>query len=86
MRILTWLHSPAQIPDIDGRIYPASLAGRLYPRWNTCFPEENLLRSLRNIRLMNIFSYSDVTYQKVMSLGAIVNTAGANFVMGPRQR
>ncbi len=31
-----------------------------------------------------VFSYSDVTYQKVMSVSAIVNSAGANFMLiGP---
>jgi len=75
----------AQIPDIDGRIYPASLAGRLYPDGIPVFPEENLLEIIKKYKVDEcIFSYSDVTYQKVMSLGAIVNTAGANFVlMGP---
>jgi len=75
----------AQIPDIDGRKYPAELAGKLYPEGIPVFPEEKLPEIIRKFKVDDcIFSYSDVTYQKVMSVGAIVNSAGANFVLlGP---
>jgi len=75
----------AQIPDIDGRRYPKELAGKLYPREIPIFPEENLPDLIKRLKVDDcIFSYSDVTYQKVMSVGAIVNAAGANFVLlGP---
>ncbi|HBE39751.1 MAG TPA: GTPase [Bacteroidales bacterium] len=75
----------AQIPDIDGRKYPAGLAGKLYPRGIPVFPENNLPEIIRKYKVDDcIFSYSDITYQKVMSAGAIVNSAGANFVLlGP---
>lgn len=75
----------AQIPDIDGRKYPAELAGKLYPEGIPVFPEEKLPEVIRKFKVDDcIFSYSDVTYQKVMSVGAIVNSAGANFVLlGP---
>jgi predicted GTPase len=75
----------AQIPDIDGRRYPKELAGRLYPNGIPIFAEENLPRLINDLKVNYcIFSYSDVTYQKVMSISAIVNAAGANFVLlGP---
>jgi predicted GTPase len=75
----------AQIPDIDGRRYPADLAGKLYPKGIPVFAEENLPEIIRKYKVDEcIFSYSDVTYNKVMSVGAIVNSAGANFVLlGP---
>ena len=75
----------AQIPDIDGRKYPAELAGPLYPDGIPIFPEERLPELIRELKADDcVFSYSDVTYQKVMSVSAIVNAAGANFVlMGP---
>jgi len=75
----------AQIPDIDGRKYPAELAGSLYPEGIPVFPEEDLPEIIRKYNVEDcIFSYSDVTYQKVMSVGAIVNAAGANFtLLGP---
>ncbi len=75
----------AQIPDIDGRKYPAELAGRLYPGGIPIFAEENLPELIRKYKVDDcVFSYSDITYQKVMSVSAIVNAAGANFVLlGP---
>jgi len=75
----------AQIPDIDGRRYPADLAGKLYPKGIPVFAEENLPGIIRKHKVDQcIFSYSDVTYNKVMSVGAIVNSAGADFVLlGP---
>ena len=75
----------AQIPDIDGRRYPADLAGKLYPKGIPVFAEESLPEIIRKFKVDEcIFSYSDVTYNKVMSVSAIVNSAGANFVLlGP---
>jgi predicted GTPase len=75
----------AQIPDIDGRKYPTKLAGRLYPEGIPVFAEENLAELIRKFKVDDcVFSYSDVTYQKVMSVSAVVNAAGANFVLlGP---
>ncbi len=76
----------AQIPDIDGRKYPAQLAGDLYPDGIPIFAEEDLPRLIKELKVDDcVFSYSDVTYQKVMSMSAIVNAAGANFMLlGPR--
>jgi predicted GTPase len=70
----------AQIPDIDGRKYPAELAGKLYPGGIPIFSESDLPRLIRELKVDDcVFAYSDVTYQKVMSMSAIVNAAGANF-------
>jgi predicted GTPase len=75
----------AQIPDIDGRKYPKELAGKLYPKGIPIYAETNLPDLIKKYKVDDcIFSYSDVTYQKVMSVSAIVNAAGANFVLlGP---
>ncbi len=75
----------AQIPDIDGRKYPEELAGKLYPGGIPIFPEAELPELIKKLRAdVCVFSYSDVTYQKVMSVSAIVNAAGADFLlMGP---
>jgi predicted GTPase len=75
----------AQIPDIDGRKYPKELAGKLYPKGIPIFPEQELPAIISKYKVSEcIFSYSDVTYQKVMSVSAIVNAAGADFVLlGP---
>jgi predicted GTPase len=75
----------AQIPDIDGRKYPAELAGELYPNGIPIYAEEDLPRLIRELEVDDcVFAYSDITYQKVMSVSAQVNAAGANFVLlGP---
>ena len=75
----------AQIPDIDGRKYPAELAGDLYPEGIPIYAEEDLPELIKKHNINNcIFSYSDVPYNRVMNMSAIVNAAGANFVLlGP---
>lgn len=75
----------AQIPDIDGRKYPAALAGSLYPDGIPIFAEADLPGLIKEHNIHDcVFAYSDVTYQKVMSVSAIVNACGANFVLlGP---
>ncbi|MCD4772773.1 MAG: cyclic 2,3-diphosphoglycerate synthase [Bacteroidales bacterium] len=75
----------AQIPDIDGRKYPTELAGDLYPEGIPIHAEENLTKLIKDLNVDEcVFSYSDVTYNKVMEMSAIVNTAGANFaLLGP---
>jgi len=72
----------AQIPDIDGRKYPAGLAGKLYPDGIPIYSESDLPRLIKELKVTDcVFAYSDVTYQKVMSMSAIVNAAGANFML-----
>ncbi|HVN59012.1 MAG TPA: cyclic 2,3-diphosphoglycerate synthase [Bacteroidales bacterium] len=75
----------AQIPDIAGRKYPGELAGKLYPAGIPIHAEDELPALISKLKVDEcVFSYSDVTYQKVMSVSAIVNAAGANFVLlGP---
>jgi len=77
----------AQIPDIDGRKYPAELAGSLYPAGIPIYPESELPQLINELQVqICVFSYSDVTYQKVMGVSAIVNAAGADFMLlGPNQ-
>lgn len=76
----------AQIPDIDGRKYPAVLAGKLYPEGIPIFAEADLPRIIKEHNIDDcVFSYSDVPYPRVMGVSAIVNSAGANFILlGPR--
>src|SRR6056297_408605 len=70
----------AQIPDIDGRKYPAELAGALYPDGIPIHAEAELPGLIRDREVDTcVFSYSDLPYQKVMNISAIVNAAGANF-------
>lgn len=64
----------AQIPDIDGRKYPAELAGNdLYPDGIPILAEENLPQLIKDLNVQDcVFSYSDVPYSRVMSLSSIV--------------
>ncbi len=72
----------AQIPDIDGRKYPPGLSGKLYPDGIPIYPEEKLADLIRENNIDEcIFSYSDVPYQRVMNLSALVNATGAGFVI-----
>ncbi|MBE9533407.1 MAG: GTPase [Proteobacteria bacterium] len=75
-----------QIPDIEGRKYPAELAGELYPEGIPIFAEEDLPRLIKELEADEcIFSYSDVSYQHVMAVSAVVETAGASFILlGPK--
>ncbi len=77
----------AQIPDIDGRKYPKELAGEnLYPAGIPIYTEAELPKLIKELKVDDcVFSYSDVPYPRVMNISAIVNTAGANFILlGPR--
>lgn len=75
-----------QIPDIAGKKYPPELAGKLYPEGISIYAEPELPRLIKELNIDDcVFSYSDVSYQTVMGIGAIVNAAGANYVMlGPK--
>lgn len=75
-----------QIPDIEGRKYPVELAGDLYPEGIPIYAEEEVPKLIKDLKVDDcVFSYSDVSYQHVMSVSAIVEAAGANFVLlGPK--
>ncbi len=74
-----------QIPDIEGRRYPPELAGPRYPDGIPIHAQEDLPRLIEELEVHEcVFSYSDVSYQHVMSVGSIVEAAGASFTMlGP---
>jgi predicted GTPase len=76
-----------QIPDIDGRKYPAELAGDLYPEGIPIY-DENDLEDLIDFHEVDevVFAYSDVHYDYVMARAALVNQAGADFrLMGAKR-
>ena len=67
-----------QIPDIEGRTYPAALAGEGYPEGIPIRPEEELEAIIRAEGVHEaVFSYSDVSHEYVMHLGSRVVAAGA---------
>ncbi|OIP04926.1 MAG: GTPase [Bacteroidetes bacterium CG2_30_32_10] len=73
----------AQIPDIDGRKYPKELAGEdLYPSGIPIHSQDDLAKLIKDLKVDDcVFSYSDVPYPRVMNISALVNAAGANFVL-----
>jgi len=71
-----------QIPDIAGRKYPAKLCGSLYPNGISIYPEEDLTKLIKEKDVdMVVFAYSDVTNAYIAEKAAIVNAAGADFVL-----
>ncbi|MGE5344844.1 MAG: cyclic 2,3-diphosphoglycerate synthase, partial [Acidithiobacillales bacterium] len=71
-----------QIPGIEGRLYPAALAGKLYPDGIPIRPEEELSRLIRDEKVdLCVFSYSDVAHGAVMHLASEAIAAGADFTL-----
>ncbi len=75
-----------QIPDIEGRIYPAALAGQRYPQGIPIYPEEDLEALIRRERVDEVtFAYSDISHDHVMHLASRALAAGASFaLLGPQ--
>ncbi len=69
-----------QIPDIEGRTYPAELAGSRYPKGIPIYAENDLVKLIRE-KLVDqvIFAYSDVPHEYVMHKASLVLAAGADF-------
>ena len=71
-----------QIPNIDGRIYPPELAGKLYPNGIPIFHENELTDLIKKYQVDEVvFAYSDVTFEHVMTKASEANAAGANFIL-----
>ena len=69
-----------QIPNIEGRKYPAALAGGLYPNGIDIYPEAELPRLIKELKADEVvFAYSDVPHTYVMHKAAEVNALGADF-------
>src|ERR687886_2396600 len=75
-----------QIPNIEGRLYPAALAGPLYPDGIPILPESALESIVREHEVDEVvFSYSDVTHEHVMHVGSRALAAGADYrLLSPR--
>jgi len=74
-----------QIPYISNRTYPASLAGRLYPKGIPIWPEDELRDLIVSEKVTDVyFSYSDVSNQYVMDKASIAQSKGASYhLLGP---
>lgn len=69
-----------QIPNIENRTFPASLAGPRYPRGIPIFAEAELAAKIRELKVDEvIFAYSDVSHEYVMRRASLVLAVGADF-------
>ncbi len=69
-----------QIPDIEGRVYPAALAGKRYPKGIPIYAESDLLKLIKELKVDQVvFAYSDVPHEYVMHKASMVLAAGADF-------
>lgn len=69
-----------QIPNIEGRLYPAELAGPLYPKGIKIYPESDLVKLIHEMKVDQvIFAYSDSPHAYVMHKASTVLAAGADF-------
>jgi predicted GTPase len=76
-----------QIPNIEGRVYPASLAGEAYPDGIPIVAEDELEAVIGEHDVDDVvFSYSDVTHEHVMHIGSRALAAGASYrLLSPRE-
>ena len=71
-----------QIPDIEGRLYPAELAGSLYPGGIKIYHEDQLVELIKENKVdLVAFSYSDVPHTEVMHKASIAMAEGADFIL-----
>jgi predicted GTPase len=69
-----------QIPNIDGRKYPAALSGDLYPEGIPIYPESELIPLIKKHHIDQVvFAYSDVSHEYVMHKASEVLAAGPDF-------
>jgi len=70
----------AQIPEIDGRRYPAQLAGDLYPDGIPILDENRMEEIISDEQVdVVVFSYSDISHSTLMHLASRAVAAGADF-------
>ena len=75
-----------QIPGIEGRTYPAELAGSLYPDGIPIHEEDRLEELIAELDADEVvFSYSDVSHEHVMHIASRALAAGADYrLLGPK--
>ena len=76
-----------QIPFIEKRSFPKSLAGPSYDKDIPIYGEEELCRLITDLAVDFVFfAYSDLPHEEVMHKASAVQAAGASFVLlGPGQ-
>jgi len=77
----------AQIPDIEGRLYPPELSGDLYPEGIPIYSEEQLTYLIQEHKVdLVAFSYSDIPHVEVMHKASVAMAGGADFMLVDRQK
>ena len=72
----------AQIPDIEGRLYPPELSGDLYPKGIPIYSEEQLTDLIQEHKAdLVAFSYSDIPHVEVMHKASVAMAGGADFML-----
>ena len=76
-----------QIPNIDGRLYPAELAGDGYDQGIPIRLEDELEELIAEQAVdLAVFAYSDVSHEQVMHVASRVQAAGPDFMLlGPQR-
>lgn len=71
-----------QIPGIEKRVFPKSMAGRLYKKSIPIYPESDLPKLIKKFKVDDVFlCYSDLSHQQVGDKASIVLANGANFAL-----
>ncbi|MEM2143810.1 MAG: hypothetical protein QW279_00485, partial [Candidatus Jordarchaeaceae archaeon] len=75
----------AQIPNIEGRLYPPELAGPLYPKGIKIYSEKELPELIKKFDIDQVvLAYTDLSHLTVMNKASLVLACGADFrLMGP---
>ncbi|MFH1292506.1 MAG: cyclic 2,3-diphosphoglycerate synthase [Pseudomonadota bacterium] len=72
----------AQIPDIEGRLYPPELSGDLYPEGISIYSEDQLTDLIQEHKAdLVAFSYSDIPHVEVMHKASVAMAGGADFML-----
>ena len=72
----------AQIPDIEGRLYPPELSGDLYPEGISIYSENQLTDLIQEHKAdLVAFSYSDIPHVEVMHKASVAMAGGADFML-----
>jgi len=75
-----------QIPDIEGRKYPAELCGSSYSKGIPIYAESDLPELIKKFNPDEVvFAYSDIFHEHVMNKASWVMSMGPDFIlMGPK--
>jgi len=72
----------SQIPGIANRVFPSSLAGKLYPKGIPIYDESELSVLIKKLKVdETVLAYSDLLYEDVMTKASIALSNGSDFML-----